>query len=365
MTTVESDRTSAALAERHAALVAGGEKIRIRERAARLGVSEAALVDAGLGVASIRLEPGPQALFEQLPTLGRVMALTRNDACVHERHGRFEDVQVGPSPVGLVTGPDIDLRLFFSCWKYAWAVSENGRDSIQFFDGAGQALHKIYRTDETDAAAWQAFIDFFRTDGGGEPVAAPAFDDLAATRRAQAAVPDGFSDQVRDDGQRAALRDAWLALRDTHDFFPMLRKLKLTRRAALAGVGDDLSQPVPTAVVEAMLTEAAERGVPIMCFVGNPGIIQIHSGPVKRLMRTGPWFNVLDPTFNLHLDTTAIDRVFIVQKPSVDGWITSLEALAADGSMIVQFFGERKPGKPELPAWRALVAGHAARPLKA
>ncbi|MNR45423.1 Hemin transport protein HemS [compost metagenome] len=76
---------------------------------------------------------------------------------------------------------------------------------------------------------------------------------------------------------------------------------------------------------------------------------------MQRLARTGPWFNVLDPAFNLHLNTTAVTSSWVVNKPTVDGWVTSLELYGADGALIVQFFGERKPGKPELPAWRALL----------
>ena len=86
----------------------------------------------------------PQAIFRDLGTLGEVMALTRNDWCVHERHGRYQDIQAD-GPVGLVLGPDIDLRVFFSCWRSAWAVEQDGRHSLQFFDGEGVAVHKVYR----------------------------------------------------------------------------------------------------------------------------------------------------------------------------------------------------------------------------
>ena len=70
------------------------------------------------------------------------MCLTRNDHCVHERHGRFEDVQV-TGPHGLVLGPDIDLRLFLASGSYGFAVREplkNGeRLSLQFFDASGRS----------------------------------------------------------------------------------------------------------------------------------------------------------------------------------------------------------------------------------
>ena len=95
-------------------------------------------------------------------------------------------------------------------------------------------------------------------------------------------------------------------MKDTHEFFPLLRKFKITRLAALAAAGEDLAQQVPADAVERALESAAASGLSIMCFVGNRGMIQIHTGPVRQLRRTGPWYNVLDPKFNLHLDTTAI-----------------------------------------------------------
>ena len=69
------------------------------------------------------------------------MALTRNDWCVHERHGEYLDIQAD-GPVGLVLGPDIDLRVFFSSWRSAWAVEQDGRHSLQFFDGEGDVYKR-------------------------------------------------------------------------------------------------------------------------------------------------------------------------------------------------------------------------------
>ena len=59
---------------------------------------------------------------------------------------------------------------------------------------------------------------------------------------------------------------------------------------------------------------------------------------------------MLDPKFNLHLDTTAIASSWVVNKPTSDGWVTSLELYAANGDLIAQFFGERKPASPSCPA---------------
>lgn len=340
---------AAELRARHDALAASQpEPRRARNLAQALGVSEAQWVAAECGgVRATALHGEPQAIFRELGTLGGVMALTRNEWCVHERHGRYEDIQAD-GPVGLVLGPDIDLRVFFTHWRHAWAVEQDGRHSLQFFDGAGVAVHKVYRTGATDAAAYDALVARF----AGEPV----------WPEPQAIAPADEAAQLDDP---AALRQAWLAMEDTHEFFPMLRKFKASRLAALHAAGPDLAQPVQAGAAEGMLQAAAASALPIMCFVGNRGMIQIHTGPVTNLRRTGPWFNVLDPRFNLHLNTEAIASAWVVNKPTRDGWVTSLEVYAAGGELIVQFFGARKPGKPELPAWRELLASLCAQPLAA
>ncbi len=338
----------AVLRQRHAALVAAEPRLRIRERAQRLGATEAELVAADCGLQSTELAGTPQEIFRTLGSLGRVMALSRNDWCVHERHGRYEDIQAD-GMVGVVLGPDIDLRMFFGHWKHAYAVLENERHSLQFFDRGGVAVHKIYRTGETDVDAWQALVQRF---------AAAAKSPVLPQKTGALVEQDAPEDA-------AALRQHWLGLQDTHDFHPMLRKFQVSRLGALRAVGADLAQEVANDTCENMLATAADRGLSIMCFVANRGMVQIHTGPVKRLARTGKWFNVLDPHFNLHLDTSAISSTWIVNKPTSDGWVTSIEAYESGGTLVVQFFGARKPGQPELPAWRELLLGMCQSPLAA
>ena len=83
-----------------------------------------------------------------------------------------------------------------------------------------------------------------------------------------------------------------------------------------------------------------------MVFVGNRHCIQIHTGPVSNLKWMDTWFNVLDPQFNLHLKANDVHTLWRVRKPSTDGVITSWEAFDAKGELILQLFGERKPGVP-------------------
>lgn len=339
------NRTPAQLAAAWAALREAEPQLRIRDAAARLGTSEAELLATRMPDGVIRLRPEWRDIIGAAGSLSGVMALTRNEHCVHERHGIYGELS-GGGHVGLIVGEDIDLRIFFSCWRFAFAVTEpNGekqRHSLQFFDGQGAAVHKIYATNYTDMRAWASLVQRFTATEQDAKLAIEAAPVKAAPK----------ADSEID---AAKLKADWAALKDTHDFFPLLRRHKTAREQAFRLAGTEFAVQVDNNATRRMLQAASESGLPIMVFTGNHGMIQIHSGPVKKLVASGPWFNVLDPKFNLHLRDTAVASSWLVRKPTEDGIVTSLELFDAEGELVVSFFGKRKPGIPELPQWRALA----------
>ncbi|RVT92334.1 hemin-degrading factor [Rhodovarius crocodyli] len=332
------------LRQRHAELAAGPRPPRAREAAKLLATTEAALLASGALGDVTPLRPEWGALVGGFRALGRVMALTRNEHAVHERYGRFEDVSTGPGHI-LVLGPDIDLRMFPGRWAHAFALAGQRR-SIQIFGADGEAVFKLYAGEETDRPAWARLVQEFAAMPDSAPPLAPV--------PAEPPAADGLVDAK-------ALREDWLALKDTHDFFPLLRRHKASRRQAFRLAGEDLAMPLEPGAASALLEAASVSGTPIMCFVGNRGNIQIHTGPVAKLLRTGPWFNVLDPDFNLHLNEAGIAEAWRVVKPTEDGAVTSIELLDETGEVIALFFGARKPGQPELQAWREIVGDVAHR----
>ena len=334
---------------RYEALIANGAK-RARDAAAELGVSEAELVEAkgSAGVSrALRQDPdrGFAPLLEAMTDVGEVMVLTRNEHSVHERHGQFANINIGKI-MGLVLNKTIDLRLFMNHWASGFAVEEEVKSgkrlSMQFFDHSGEAVHKIYVTAKTNRPAFEALVDGWVSEAPEKLFVLPP-KPLDADR------PDAEIDI-------AALRADWLAMKDTHEFFGLLKKHKVGRLQALRLVGEDLSHRLDNNAVVRMLELAAAKEAPIMCFVGNRGCIQIHSGPVKSIKAMGPWINVLDPDFNLHLRTDRIAETRIVRKPTSDGIVTSLEVFDADGVAFCMFFGVRHPGEAELDVWRAVLA---------
>ena len=152
------------------------------------------------------------------------------------------------------------------------------------------------------------------------------------------------------------MRADWADLQDTHDFIKLLKKHDVGRVQALRLVGEDFAYSVPAESFRRCLDAASKSGLEIMVFVGNRGCIQIHTGAVHKTRAVREWFNVLDPGFNLHLREPGIAGAWVVRKPTEDGDVTSLEIYDGDGEAIAYMFGKRKPGEPELKAWRDLLA---------
>ncbi len=331
-------------------------KMRERDLAAQLGISEAELVAAHCGEGVLRVEARANDLLTGLEAVGEVMALTRNDSAVHEKIGIYDKVVTGDHSA-LALGENIDLRIFPKVWAHGFAVEkrdgEDIRRSLQFFDASGDAVHKVHLRPSSNLYAYQKLVAGLRSA-----------DQNPATS-VEPRPADADADNADTPTDAAALRERWSKLTDVHQFFGMLRALKLGRRQAVRLVGEDYAWRLDPGAVSVMFDQAVAAEMPIMCFVGNRGCIQIHSGPVRNVKPMGPWLNVMDETFHLHLRTDHVRELWGVRKPTKDGYVTSLEAYDEAGRMIIQFFGKRHEGEGERADWRALAenlprAGHPA-----
>lgn len=348
--------TPLSLAARWAALRADNPGLRIRQAAQELNVSELELLLCREPEAVQPLKPEFSALLETMDTVGEVMILARNESVVHEVTGTFKEFRTSSSgAMGLAVGR-IDVRVFFRNWVHGFRVQEQARsgqrESLQFFDAHGQAVQKIYRTDNTDAAGWQTLLDRFLSQKVGAPAIEPPRAPLVRTDR-QAVDVD-------------ALRKDWADLKDTHHFNALLKRHATDRLTALELIGADYARRLdgPGAdeadesgysVLERLLRQVSASQCPIMVFVGNPGIVQIFTGAVARIIPTGPWVNVLDPDFNLHANVESISQWWRVRRPTSDGVVTSVEGYDSQGELVLTLFGERKPGHLEDAGWQQEV----------
>ena len=245
----------------------------------------------------------------------------------------------------MVLNQEIDLRMFPSRWVHGFAIeheTEKGmRRTIQVFDAAGDAVHKVFMRDDSNVGNWVSVVEDLKIEDQSSTL------EFAPRKPTEPAI--GTPEQAD------RLREEWDKLTDTHQFMIMTRRLKMNRLGAYRIAGEPYARRLENDAVTQLLHNAAETQTPLMVFVGNAGCIEIHTGPISNIVEMGPWINVLDPGFDLHLRKDHIAEVYTVTKSTRRGDAISVEAFDRDGMLIVQFFGVLRD--PDAAAkWNAFVA---------
>ncbi|MFT4274624.1 MAG: ChuX/HutX family heme-like substrate-binding protein [Pantoea sp.] len=316
-----------------------------RDLAALIGIDEAQLCEARIGHDAQALSSDFPALLQALEAAGEIRSITRNEYAVHEQSGVFTNLQPAGHAWIVLNPRDLDLRLLPSAWNSAFALREQSargeRQSLQIFDRYGDAVLKIYTTDHTDMAAWQALLARFV-----RPAPAP---------RERLPVP--VAEMPRGDAGDGSRLDAeWRVMTDVHQFSGLLKRHNVSRQQAFRAVGDDLARQVSNDALGKILTRVRHDGNEIMIFVSNRGCTQIFTGVIEKLMQKDGWINVFNPDFTLHLMSDRIGESWVTCKPGADGFVTSLELFATDGTQIAQLYGQRTEGEPEQTRWREQIS---------
>ncbi len=320
------------------------DTLRARDLADKLGISEAQLVAAQAGRGVTRIAAEPDRIMPLLSGLDEVMALTRNDSCVIEKVGVYNNYRSGQH-ASMILNDAIDLRMFPSHWVSAFAVEHEGksgtRRSLQVFDAAGDAVHKVHLRDGSNLDHWSKLVGELRHEDQS--------DTLAVAHRKP-------TEAAKADAEKAGiLRKEWSRMTDTHQFLRLTSKLKMNRLGAYRIAGEPFVRQLDVLAVNRMLESLAGSGIEVMVFVGNRGCIEIHGGAFEILKPMGPWQNILDPGFNLHLRLDHVAEVWAVSKPTQRGDAVSVEVFDADGGLIFQVFGRRTEETDSRPAWAAVV----------
>jgi putative hemin transport protein len=327
------------LKENWFSLQAAEPKLRIRDAAERLGVSELELLLTGLNQTCHLLEPDIQSILKELPKLGEVMALTRIGDFVHEviapfgeykeRHGTF-----------MFFRPGQDTRYFIKHWKYAVAVSDDARNSIQFFNSQGEAVHKIHLKPQSNIEAYEKLVRSFKARDQSRP-------HLVSDIQTKEEDPSSLDpDSIRED---------WSNIKDVHQGNVIIRKNGNQRQKIYRLLGSEYTHLLDSKSVEGLLSELAKRHMPLMLFIMNCAAVQSFSGTIDKIVEMGPWFNILDKGFNLHMKSSEIGEVWLVGKPSKDGWVTSLDIFDKAGNEVMVITDQRGSGQSESPQWTELL----------
>lgn len=312
-----------------------------------LGMSEAELVHAQAGMNSIILDCKAEDILKDMTKVGKVLAITRNYACVLERKGAYPEGQYhnhGAVHMGALVSWDIDLRVFLNHWHHAYVVESNNRRSIQFYDEEGIAIHKIYEIEDTDKDAYNNLIRKYTA----------ADQNTAFTPAGEKSCPE-YVDETAIDWQ--AFEVDYAAMGDVHQYHPLLRKYKTDRLTSYRNMSDEWAYRVTHKSLRLCLERAAETQTPIMMFAGNHGCIQINTDTVHNIVKMGEWLNVLDEGNTAHIKHREITDVWVSKRPFKHKceYVTCVDCFDKDGQIILTIFGKRREKTAELDAWRDIA----------
>lgn len=310
-----------------------------RDFAGMIGISEAELCHARIGADAKPFTTDFPALLKELHKVGETMNIVRNEYAVHEHVGQYDNVKLG-NHGGLVLNPRaLDQRLFVGKWVSAFYIKEMTRrgekESIQIFDTYGDAVLKIYKTDNTNCQEWDALIETFTVE---------AQEEFTVSQL------EHISENAFFDAKK--IEEEWRAMTDVHQFFSLLNRHNVTRQQAFSSVSDNLACQVDNSALSQILEMALNDGNEIMVFIGSRGCVQIFTGVIEKLTPKDNWLNIFNSKFTMHLMEDQISETWVTRKPTKEGYVTSLELFAKDGTQIAQLYGQRTEGNLEQETWR-------------
>ncbi|MEM8702271.1 MAG: ChuX/HutX family heme-like substrate-binding protein, partial [Pseudomonadota bacterium] len=312
-------------------------KMREKDLAHAIDVSEAEVIASFVGFGNRRLAPGFADLFGGLVELGEISILTGNKSAVQENVVSLENFRFDRNTAS-VFGQNIQARLALSQWAHGYAVERTEgtrvRRSLQFFDRSGDAVHKISARSGTDMKAWDRLVETLSVDDDAEQALSVIKSALLSSK-----TPTTLGTQT-----------------DATQSSGILQDLDFDQINTFKRPGKSAAWPLDTGSVAALLRIASSENIPVMCFVKNAGSRQVHTGHVGNVVEKGQYLNVMDPKFHLHLRLDHIAEVWAVRKPSQKGQVTAVQAFDLDGQQIIQFRGSSGETNSDDMDWHELSA---------
>lgn len=293
-------------------------------------------------------------LLGELHTLGTVESIVRNEFCVHEKTGNYTNLKLGDiMGLSLDDGMgSLDLRIFLNHWKHALAVinpdGKNPSYSIQFYDGLGQAINKVFLlTIEQSLPAFETLCEKYSKN-------APNQIELKSILPQN----DWIYQPLPTDKLQEFHQD-WQAMTDIHQFHTILTKYELDRPSSFVQAPQHCAKKLNPKLLTVLFDKLAESSIPVMIFVGNTGIVQIHCAPLYNIKSMNGWLNILDDkktNFSMHLKDDAIAHLWLIKRPNgKDGDTLAIEGFDKKGNSILTLFGERTEGKAQDTNWQAFI----------
>ena len=252
-------------------------KVRIRDAAYQMKVSEAELLSTEINeTVSFLLIEDMAAFIKDVLKVDKIMLLIRSDYVVHEKtiktkNIRLEDNQIIDLDKNDCSILDFNIDAFEYVFFQKKMHSNRELKSFQFFDKAGMAILKIYLKGKD--------LGFF--------------DEIDLKYKKTY----NYEMQSDLDINNSNLLDSKIKINLPYD----TSNSKTTCR--------DIS----VKSLRLILENASDMKTPIQIHALGLGTIQYHRNTVRNIVDYGPWVNVIDQKFNLHVLENGLTRASLIQ----------------------------------------------------
>ena len=242
------------------------QKIRIKDAADMLNVSEAELLSTTIGENSYFLNiQNWEEFFNKISLLGSMMYLVRNDYAVHENNIHINHICIDSNNIVLSNSCSritIDQTLIEYTFYTSTIIRGDEIYSIHLFDKNGIAIIKIYLKNDN-------------------------LNDFKAIKN-KYKINYNFELQL---------------FKKTN---PNIQKLKKqnTKKILMKPISDNNFS------IQKHLEALAEKKQKIQIKVSNKAATSVYKGTIKNVIHKFGWLNIMDPTFNLHLQDKKINKIF-------------------------------------------------------
>ena len=328
------------------------KKLRHREIANFLQISEAELIDVHVGVTkfdvlrssphvarAIRLKHDWQALLEHCHHFELLTSVTRNQSVVMEQVESYEHIAI-ESGRWVVHGKNLQLRFSPQFLGYVYLFEESGasqvQKSIQFFDETGQGVHKAYLLPESQHLVFELMARRFaqsrQSPGISIQEASPLFEPIG-------------KNEIHLDV--ANFIERWRTLHSFDQMIELLESCHVTAAESFEAIGAPQAQEVSFETVKYLLESAAYLELPLEISVSNESVSMTSRRVIHRITETNGWLSVLDPGFSLRIHGVDDLRVWLVQPGSI-------EILGGAGESLLSVRCACSSESPGLAEWRRL-----------
>jgi len=165
----------------------------------------------------------------------------------------------------------------------------------------------------------------------------------------------GYSGEEPSEVDHQQLMKKWEALAEMHNMTRLMQRFQLTRLQLIRLVGEDWAQRLNRDALRRGLEQAGREGYSIELTLENSGVRHIRRGLLPQVTSYGKWLNLLEGSFNLHIDESQINQVWRVKVPTRNGPVHVLEVFDKGDRPVLRFLADDALTMKEPAAWAEMI----------